>query len=331
MKSQTKKKKKYNTIIINEFEKMKKKLYSENDLFRFRAYDNAIQIIKDNFSNTIITSGEQLRPYKGIGKKIQDKIDEIIEFGYLKDNKQNKKNIHQTISKVYGIGPSVAKKLVETKKIKSIQDLIRRKNELQENGKPLLNNKMKLGLKYYDIELKRIPRSEMIKHETFLLNEFNHLFPKDILQMVGSYRRKKKDSGDIDVLISSDTSILKSFIHHLRKINYLIDDFALGNKKYLGICKLDNGEPRRIDILYTSPKEFPFALLYFTGSDRFNKGMRLYAKQLGYRLSEHGIVDKTNIFHSFEKEEDIFRFLDIQYIKPEDRETFPSKKIDYNI
>ena len=33
-----------------------------------------------------------------------------------------------------------------------------------------------------------------------------------------------------------------------------------------------------------------YALLYFTGSDHFNRSMRHYAKKRGYSLSDHGIV-----------------------------------------
>ena len=34
---------------------------------------------------------------------------------------------------------------------------------------------------------------------------------------------------------------------------------------------------RRIDIMYTKPEEYPFAILYFTGSGDFNVKMREYA------------------------------------------------------
>ena len=45
---------------------------------------------------------------------------------------------------------------------------------------------------------------------------------------------------------------------------------ATGTKKYNGISKLGSkGIPRRIDIMYTKPEEYPFAILYFTGSGDF--------------------------------------------------------------
>ena len=45
-----------------------------------------------------------------------------------------------------------------------------------------------------------------------------------------------------------------------QSIGYLIEDLATGTKKYNGISKLGGkGIPRRIDIMYTTPYEYPFA------------------------------------------------------------------------
>ena len=38
-----------------------------------------IKIIKDHYSEKQITSGDELKEYKGIGDKIAKKVDEIIE------------------------------------------------------------------------------------------------------------------------------------------------------------------------------------------------------------------------------------------------------------
>lgn len=56
---------------------------------------------------------------------------------------------------------------------------------------------------------------------------------------------------------------------------------------------------RRIDIKVYSPYQLPYALLYFTGCDLFNRSMRLYAKRLkrpgaplGYSLNDRGMFPK---------------------------------------
>ena len=47
-----------------------------------------------------------------------------------------------------------------------------------------------------------------------------------------------------------------------------------------------------MDIKYYHVNEYPYALLYFTGSDMFNRSMRLYASKLGIQLNDHGAVKK---------------------------------------
>ena len=51
---------------------------------------------------------------------------------------------------------------------------------------------------------------------------------------------------------------------------------------------------RRIDLLYSPPKEYAFAILYFTGSQEFNTVMRQHALDMGYTLNEHGISTKQD-------------------------------------
>ena len=93
----------------------------------------------------------------------------------------------------------------------------------------------------------------------------------------------------------------------------------------MGICRLSPTLPaRRIDILLTDPEQYPFALLYFTGSDKFNIQMRKHAAALGYRLNEHGLVPVTPAAEkvkmpAFRTEKDIFSFLKYAYVDPINR------------
>ena len=82
---------------------------------------------------------------------------------------------------------------------------------------------------------------------------------------------------------------------------------------------------RRIDFLYSPPNEFPFAILYFTGSKAFNTVMRQYALDKGYTFNEHGIYKLENkkkgakIEKGFKTEKDIFDFLGLQFKTPIER------------
>ena len=140
------------------------------------------------------------------------------------------------------------------------------------------------------------------------------------LTIAGSYRRRQKDSGDIDVLLKGTPSLYKRFITHLEKHGYLFETLAKGTKKYNGMCKLSSCLTfRRIDIMITKPSEYPFAILYFTGSKDFNTLMRQHALDLGYSMNEYSLkhIDtKKPVDHTFTTEKDIFDYLNYDYVDP---------------
>jgi DNA polymerase beta len=137
--------------------------------------------------------------------------------------------------------------------------------------------------------------------------------------------------GDIDILIKNkggsdgDGIVLKDIIKRFVDEKYVIEKLALGNNKFMGLCRLSGSETptRRIDILLADPSHYYFALLYFTGSYNFNIYMRKVALSKGLSLSEYGfkdskgnLMDTTDTIHS---EEDIFAYLDIPYTAPHKR------------
>lgn len=288
-------------------------LYSKHkgkDVFKARAYKKAL----DNLPTEIHSEDD----IKNIGGgKINDKLKQIIKTNRNIDEVEEtivdpEFEILNALMKVHGIGPSKAKELYKTHEITSI-------NELHKN-KHLLNDVQKKGLKYLEYTQKRIPRKEMINHDKYLQNNIDHKF-----KITGSYMRNESTSGDIDILISGEVNNLKTIVDILIDKKYIIEDgiLAYGEVKFMGICKLPrHANYRRIDILYTSPKEYPFAELYFTGNYKFNTDMRKYALSLGYSLNEQGLTDiktHTVIEHNFKSEKDIFSFLNYEYVLPENR------------
>ena len=95
---------------------------------------------------------------------------------------------------VYGIGSVKANQLIDEEGITSLEHLRTRRD--------LLNDVQLVGLEYYDDINRRIPIYEMKEHDRFLQTTIKEVDPKAILTIAGSYRRGKKDSGDIDVLVT---------------------------------------------------------------------------------------------------------------------------------
>ena len=74
--------------------------------------------------------------------------------------------------------------------------------------------------------------------------------------------------------------------------------------------------------MYTKPDEYPFAILYFTGSGDFNQRMRNELVERGYSMNEYSVkyIDsKKKVDHNFVTEKDIFEYFDYEYIEPENR------------
>ena len=188
----------------------------------------------------------------------------------------------------------------------------------------VLNDKQQIGLKYFEDLQKRIPYEEIKTHEKVLKQQLVHEDPNAEITITGSYRRRKPTSGDIDVLLkSTDPSVFKRIIDRLIKLGYLVEELALGKKKYNGICHLGRkGVFRRIDIMYTTPEEYPFAVFYFTGSDEFNKKVRKEIVDRGMSINEYSLKDmktKTKVKHELYSEKDIFDYLGMKYVEPWDR------------
>jgi DNA polymerase/3'-5' exonuclease PolX len=299
----------------------------KKDTWKAKAYNDALQLIKS--VQTPIKSPKDIESLN-LGKKIKEKVLYII---------QNKENIPQLtdesdetlkiihamneLANIHNIGVVKAKELVEEHGILTFDELL--KNE------HLLNSKQKQGIKYhFDIQQK-IPRSEMIQHDQMIKTIMNKAFP-DIKEfsLVGSYRRNKEESGDIDLIVKTKASFdMNDLVQVMIQEGYIQEDgiFALGKKKFMGMAKLPSSVvegtiSRRLDILFCPASEYAFALLYFTGSKEFNVKMRERAKQLGYRLNEKGLMDENSEkIKNLKSEKDIFKFLEINYVEPDQRYT----------
>lgn len=97
---------------------------------------------------------------------------------------------------------------------------------------------------------------------------------------------------------------------------------------YMGICKFENEIHHRVDLKYYPVDQYAYAILYFTGSDMFNRNMRLYAMKNGFCLSDHGMCKAEKIAGNIVtdgpnipcySEEEIFEKLGIKYKAPSER------------
>lgn len=311
--------KRLNEEFISIMQELNDIMMKQGEPFRARAYSKAMESIMAIDED--ITDYKQLKDKPGIGKTIYDKLEEYQKTGTLKVLERERKNPLNVLTNVYGIGPKKAKELIK-KDITTIEDLKKVQNEE-------LNDKQIIGLKYYDDILERIPRKEIDEYKEVLQVIFdNSAPPNSKMEIVGSYRRGAKNSGDIDIIITNEENNKNSFnnfLDTLIKDKVVIEVLSRGSNKSLTIGQLPGKTPRRLDFLYTAPDEYAFAVLYFTGSKAFNTVMRNRALKHGYTLNEHGLSIMESgkkgkkIDIKFPDEKSIFTFLNMEYKEPEQR------------
>jgi apurinic endonuclease APN1 len=302
----------------------------KNDGFRAKAYGKGVFAIRE-FNGTLPDNVKDLKKIKGIGKGLAEKIVEITNTGKLKklDDLEADKGILDIIEmhSIAGFGPSTVSKLIKEHKIKNLTEL----RKSYGNGKLKLTNQQELGLIHFDDLQERIPRDE-IKGFEKELKKIVRKVSKDLnITITGSYRRKKDTSGDIDVLLShknmtkkdevknSEIDYLDKILEKLKKKYEHIGTIARGKSKYMGLHRIDE-KVRHIDFIFMPMESYYSAILYFTGSKELNIKMREMAKSKNYTLNEWGLhKNEDNSRFDVSSEEDIFKLLNMGYIKPERR------------
>jgi NAD-dependent DNA ligase/DNA polymerase/3'-5' exonuclease PolX len=313
-----------NERLIEVLEKLVKLMRKNRDFIRQTAYRRALETIQSIHYD--IVDIDELAGKKYIGPTILEKFKEYVETGTLRILEREKEKpgyglsaLYDQFSQIYGVGPKKAQDLIDAGVV-SMDDLRERQDQF-------LNASQKAGLKYYDDLLERIPRAE--------IDEYDRIFKAAVekldgasYQIVGSYRRGAPNSGDIDMILTApDAAVFKTFVADITERGIILEKLSCGPSKCLVIAKLPGSQrARRVDFLYTPPGEYPFALLYFTGSKEFNTVMRGHALKWGLSLNEHGLYTKApgqkkeeKVGARFETERDIFDALKLEYREPGER------------
>ena len=312
----------YNEKLIAVLDELSTYMIKKGEPFRSRAYKKAEETLilfpQDITSDNYKSIG--LEDLSGIGETIMRKIEEYIETGTLRILERERTDPRNVFTDVYGIGPKKAKELVDNG-FTTIPQLREKQDEV-------LNAIQRTGLRYYEDIMERIPRSEIDTYSRVFERAFDKVKESDSrYEIVGSYRRGGHTSGDIDVVITSNNNdVFKRFLDLLSDERIVVEVLSRGPTKSLVIAKLpDEKHARRVDFLYTTQEEYPFAVLYFTGSKIFNTVMRGRALSMGYSLNEHGLYilnGKTKggkVDHTFQNERDIFKILKMEYKEPHER------------
>jgi apurinic endonuclease APN1 len=280
-----------NTKIVDILSKLQKYYKIKNDSIRANSYQRAVYQIKKYSSE--ITNGDQIKNLEGIGKKMIDKINEILLTGNLKildelqvDSVIKKENkVKSELEEVFGMGPSIAKKL-QAKGIRNIDNLRREQGNLD------LTEQQKIGIQYHNNLTQMISRSETKKIYQKLKNllENNNQFKEVKITLAGSYPSGKEESKDIDIILSTlkyksksgitRSKLMEKIVNYLQDVGFIKEILSSGSSKFMGLVKIDNKSPHRhLDMLLVPENCFVTAYLHYTGGKEFNRLIREKAKK----------------------------------------------------
>lgn len=150
----------------------------------------------------------------------------------------------------------------------------------------------------------------------------------DVVEPAGSYRRGEPVVGDLDFIVLGRMS--------LSKIPDLLADagykFSIGRsgKSVLTIALHSGNKIVQVEFNKTRKSEFGAALLHSTGPGLWNVGIRTFAKQKGFKLSQHGLENlETGRVHRAPNEAAVFSRLGMRVVPPKERTNFWNEKSKY--
>ncbi|XP_042094660.2 DNA polymerase lambda isoform X4 [Ovis aries] len=330
----------YNPHITEKLEVLAKAYSVQGDKWRALGYAKAINALKS--FHKPVSSYQEAFGIPGIGKRMAEKIVEILESGHLRklDHISESVPVLELFSNIWGAGTKTAQMWYH-QGFRCLEDI---------RNHACLTTQQAIGLKHYDDFLDRMPREEAAEIEQTVREAAQALNPGLLCVACGSYRRGKATCGDMDVLLThpdgrSHQGVFSRLLDSLRQQapscvgpGFLTDDLVSHEEngqqqKYLGVCQLPGPgrRHRRLDIIVVPYSELACALLYFTGSAHFNRSMRALAKTKGMSLSEHAL--STAVVRSAQglkvgsgqvlptpTEKDVFRFLGLPYREPAERD-----------
>jgi DNA polymerase (family 10) len=296
--------------------------------FKSRAYVNGARAL-ENLSEPLdkIIAENRLAEIQGIGEALQKKITELVttgKLGYYEDLKAATPPGLVAMLDIPGVGPKKIKAVHEELGIESVEQLEAacrdgRVAKLKGFGEKTAA-KICEGITRQRAYASKHLISDALPLADALLEALRS-HPEVIrCSGAGSLRRHREIIGDIDLLASSKepADVLDYFVHQPGILNII----AKGDTK--ASILLSGGI--QSDLRVVTDAEFPFALMYFTGSKEHNIVLRQRAIERGLRLNEYGLFrSKTetrdpSLLVRCQTEQQIFEKLGLHFVPPEMRE-----------
>ncbi|MBC9932845.1 DNA polymerase/3'-5' exonuclease PolX [Chitinophaga qingshengii] len=303
------------------------KYLGAKERFRAIAYDVASRTVNNLQCDIAVYKDDKkaLDELNGIGSSIADKIVEFLKTGKVGKFEQLKKKVPEgllDLMDIIGFGPALVKVMYEKLGIRTRDQLVEALNTgrfegLRGFGSKKIDN-MKKGLQLYSEAQSRLLLWNALKAGSEILAAIQ-LFPEVMkAELAGSLRRGKETIGDIDIVIMAAVADQARLAKKITKLPQVAAVLAGGETKVSVRLAASHAQ---VDVRIVPPDSWGAALLYFTGSKEHNIRLRTIAREKGWKLNEYGLFDlHTEKYLAGKTEEDMYRYLGLQYIPPELRE-----------
>ncbi|NXD25897.1 DPOLL polymerase, partial [Spelaeornis formosus] len=210
--SSSTKKENHNQCITEKLEVLAKAYSVQGDKWRALGYSKAINALKSYHKP--VTSYQEACKIPGIGKRMAEKILEILESGHLRklDHISESVPVLELFSNIWGAGVKTAQMWYQ-QGFRTLDDI---------RTKATLTSQQAVGLKHYMDFLERMPREEAAEIEQTVRQAALALKPGLVCVACGSYRRGKATCGDVDVLVThpdgqSHRGLFSKLLNSLRR------------------------------------------------------------------------------------------------------------------
>src|SRR5215472_9368828 len=299
------------------------------DPFRIRSYRRAAEAVEQQTTqlSTLVSDPKQLLAISGIGKTMAANIVDIVSTGTMPLREELLTKYKPTMLELLrlpGMGPKTVAMLWSSLQVADIDAL----EEAAKAGRladlPRLGDKFtaKLlkGIEDYRRNSSRFRIDDAREHADRIAGLIRAFPGIDEITPAGSLRRGRETVGDLDLLVTGpacEPDVVSAAVDHVAGLPLIDKLLAKGQNKVS--FNLRNG--LQVDVRLLPRASYGAALQYFTGSRMHNVALRQRAIKRGLTLNEYALARlEDNTIVAAEREEDIYRALDLDYIPPELRE-----------
>ena len=297
--------------------------------FQILAYQKAADSIENSTTEIKdLLQDNALDRLSGVGASIKGHITELFKEGQVAHFEEALKHVSPAFFPLLDIpsfGPKKAFKLVNAFELTDPKTIIQDVYALAKEGKiaPLdsfgekSQSDLMRAIDEYRLGKTKSARMLLATAMEISATMLEYLKKdKSVLEAytLGSLRRMKSTTGDIDIAVSSKNP--SAVLDHFNAYPYKNRIIERGD---ITSSIITSGN-KQIDLMVLKPDMMGSLLQHFSGSKEHNVHLREYALKKGYSLSEKGVKMKDGSLKTFDNEEKFYNFLGLDWVPPELRE-----------